>query len=94
MRALTLSVLLIAWTVAGEEQSAQSPIEFVRADLKIKGSAPWAASAGDFNADRLPDFAISNRESRDITVLTAQLFAPNPRFKPLLAVSKHVALEM
>ena len=83
MRALTLSVLLIAWTVAGEEQSAQSPIEFVRADLKIKGSAPWAASAGDFNADRLPDFAISNRESRDITVLTAQLFAPNPRFKPL-----------
>jgi hypothetical protein len=94
VRTLTVSVLLAACLMTNEEAWTESPVAFPRADLRIKGAAPSSASIGDFNGDKLPDIAISNRESRDITILTAQLLSPNSRFKPLLAVPKQVALEM
>jgi hypothetical protein len=94
MRTLAMFVLLIVPAVVSRATVAQSPVEFARADLKIQGAAPWAASIGDFNADRLPDIAISNRESKNITVMTAKLGAISERFKPLFAVPKHVAIQM
>lgn len=73
MRTLAMLVLSIVSAVTSREAVAQSPVEFARADLKIKGAAPWGASIGDFNADKLPDLAISNRESKSITVMMAKL---------------------
>lgn len=94
MRTLAMLVLSIVSAVTSRETVAPSPVEFARADLKIKGAAPWEASIGDFNADKLPDIAISNRESKNITVMTAKLGALSQRFKPLFAVPKHVAIQM
>ena len=87
-------VLLAVPAVTSRETVAQSPVEFARADLKIQGAAPWGASIGDFNADKLPDIAISSRESKNVAVMTARLGTLSQRFKPLFVVPKHVAIEM
>jgi hypothetical protein len=93
VRTLAIMVLLAVSAMTSRKTGDHSLVEFVRADLKIQGTAPWGVAIGDFNADKLPDMAISNRESKNIAVMTAKLGTLHQRFTPLFVVPQHVAIE-